>query len=44
VPARLAVGYGIAEANIFENWVMGKDVSKYVCEQDWIGICQCKTQ
>ena len=26
------------------NWVMGKDVSKYVCEQDWIGICQCKTQ
>jgi hypothetical protein len=25
-------------------WVDGKDISKYVCEQDWIGICQCKTQ
>jgi hypothetical protein len=24
--------------------VSGKDISKYVCELDWIGICQCRKE
>jgi hypothetical protein len=25
-------------------FVLGKDFSKYVCEEDWIGFCQCRTE
>jgi hypothetical protein len=32
-----------AEGSSFSTqFVLGKDVSKYVCEEDWIGFCQCR--
>jgi hypothetical protein len=31
-------------ASFSPQWVMGKDISKYVCELDWAGVCQCRTE
>jgi hypothetical protein len=31
-------------AAISTQYVLGEDFSKYVCEQDWFGICQCRIE
>jgi hypothetical protein len=31
-------------ASFSQEWVMGKDISKYVCELDGWGVCQCRTK
>ena len=38
--------YGVQAEGAFlsNDHVLGKDISKYVCELDWLDVCSCRTE